>query len=82
MPDGLEGKAGRGELIEDLGERGGTFIVAHGGMAKLCSDEVDEERERCGDASIRFKAGPDMCTGEVTGDGEIDVAVPCEVLVM
>lgn len=78
MPDGLEGKAGRGELMEDLGERGGTFIVPHGGTAKLpCSEEVDEERDRCGDTSIRPREGPDMCTGEVTGDGEMDVAVPC-----
>lgn len=83
MEEGLEGMVGLGEPMEDLGERGGTFMLPHGpwgpeGMAKLpCSDEVEEERDRCGDASMRAIAGPDMCTGDVTGEGEMEVAAPC-----
>lgn len=44
-------------------------------MAKLpWSDEVEEERERCGGDSRRpCGGGAAMCTGEVTGDGEIEV---------
>ena len=75
----LEGIAGRGDPREDLGERGGTFMLPQGawgpvGMAKLpWSEDVEDERERCGDDSRRPCGGAAMCTGDVTGDGEMEV---------
>lgn len=46
-------------------------------MAKLpWSEEVDEERERWGEASILLpRTGPDMWTGEVTGEGDMEVVM-------
>lgn len=82
MVEGLEGIDGLGDPIADLGERGGTFMVPHGawcpdGIAKFpWSDEVEDERERWGEASIRPRAGPAMCTGEVTGEGDMEEAGP------
>lgn len=52
LVEGLEGIAGLGDPIADLGERGGTFMVPHGawcpeGIAKFpWSEEVEDERER------------------------------------
>ena len=81
LAEGLEGMAGRGEPMADLGERGGTFMLPPGawgpeGMTKLpWSEEVEEDRERWGEASILPRGGPAMCTGEVTGEGDMEAVV-------
>lgn len=87
LVEGLDGMDGLGDPIVDLGDLGGTLIPLQddcgptGGSRKFpWSDDVEEERDLWGEASILPIPDPIMWTGDVTGEGEREVEAECWTL--